>query len=84
MSFFFSEKGRRTNIYGASILQGPFHILYLSIFTTAQGGTGHQPHFTGKHIEFQTDYVPKTTPLIITDPESELCLAPNSMFFLET
>lgn len=62
-----------------------FHILilYPSIVTTVQRGTVHQPHFTGKDIEFQTDYLPKTTQLIITDSESET-LAPNSAFFLKT
>lgn len=64
------EKEKRTNIYEASILQETFHILYLLIFTTAQGGKGYQPHFTDKHIEFHVGYMPKTTQLIITDPES--------------
>lgn len=82
---FFSEKGIKSNIYRASVLQESFHILilYPSIITTVQRGTVHQPHFTGKDIEFQTDYLPKTTQLIITDSESET-QAPNSVFFLKT
>ena len=82
---FFSEKGIRSNIYRAYVLQESSHILisYPSIIKTVQRGTVHQPHFTGKDTELQTDYLPKTTQLVITDSESET-LAPNSVFFLKT
>lgn len=82
---FFSEKGIRSNIYRVYVLQESFHILilYPLIVTTVQRGTVHQPHFTGKDIEFQTDYLPKTTQLIITDSESET-LAPTLRSFSKT
>lgn len=38
--FFFSVKGKRTHVYGASILQEPFHTLYLSISQQSQDRRG--------------------------------------------
>lgn len=43
---FFTEKGKKANIHGTSILQESFHILSLLISITAQEEKGYQPHFT--------------------------------------